>query len=109
MRPGTLERIGTERLISFQILGFYGCYSTVEQLFDAKLRKNCAKRCECLTTDSPSVATPCKTVQDYVELVRPFRSQMLYPVELRAPERESLNLRSNDRTVKSCWKKIRPL
>jgi hypothetical protein len=38
-------------------------------------------------------------------LVRPFRSQMLYPVELRAPVRESVNLRSNDRTVKSCWKK----
>ena len=34
-----------------------------------------------------------------------IRSQMLYPVELRAPERESVNLRSNDRTVKSCWKK----
>jgi hypothetical protein len=31
-----------------------------------------------------------------------IRSQMLYPVELRAPERESVNLRSNDRTVKSC-------
>src|SRR4029077_10191594 len=34
-----------------------------------------------------------------------LRSQMLYPVELRAPVRESVNLRSNDRTVKSCWKK----
>ena len=30
-----------------------------------------------------------------------IRSQMLYPVELRAPERESVNLRSNGRTVKS--------
>jgi hypothetical protein len=30
---------------------------------------------------------------------------MLYPVELRAPERESVNLRSNNRTVKWCWQK----
>lgn len=29
-------------------------------------------------------------MQNYVELVRPVRSEMLYPVELRAPEREEL-------------------
>ena len=40
MRPGTFERIGTEHLISFQILGFYGRSSTVKQLFAAKLRKS---------------------------------------------------------------------
>jgi hypothetical protein len=31
----------------------------------------------------------CNTVQTSVELVRAFRSQMLYPVELRAPEKNS--------------------
>src|SRR5439155_7606003 len=33
-----------------------------------------------------------------------IRSQMLYPVELRAPVKSG-NLRRNGRTVKSCWKK----
>jgi hypothetical protein len=36
VRPGTCERIGTEHLISFQILGFYGRSSTVEHDLAAK-------------------------------------------------------------------------
>jgi hypothetical protein len=44
-------------------------------------------------------------LQNYAKRFVSIRSQMLYPVGLRAPERESVNLRSNDRTVKSCWKK----
>jgi hypothetical protein len=36
VRPGTCERIGTDHLSSFQILGFYGRSSTVEHDLAAK-------------------------------------------------------------------------
>ena len=96
MRPGTLERIGTERLISFQILGFYGCYSTVEQLFAAKLRKNCANA---LTTDSPSVATLCKTVQKYVNSLGHSVVRCFIQLSYGAPVKRG-NLRRNGGAVK---------
>ena len=90
----------------------WGCVSAIDSngrtIWIADAHRDDGKRLRFRLNALDSVASvrskPRSTCGSTVVAVS-LRSQMLYPVELRAPERESVNLRSNDRTVKSCWKK----
>jgi hypothetical protein len=57
--------------------------------FCCKIMQNYATRCKRHSLGSPMKNMQRNTVQNSEELVRAFRSQMLYPVELRAPEKDS--------------------